>query len=94
MTLYAQTLILVSLIVVNLGIFDNNFVFTFLGCPVERFGRTLEEIKPKRSRTSLSTPEPKIQAIKPSFLAQKLSRKNRQNKQTIHDHYILSVKPF
>ena len=33
-------------------------IFAFLGCPVEHFGRNLEEIKPKRSRTSLSTPEP------------------------------------
>ena len=33
-------------------------VFALLGCPVERFGRKLEEIKWERCRTSLSTPEP------------------------------------
>ena len=54
---YAQTLILVNSIGVNFCMFENSFS-TLLGFPVERFGGELEDIKQKRSRTSLSNPEP------------------------------------
>ena len=67
-------LILVNLIVVKFGIVENRF-FTFLGCPVERFGRTLEEIKSKPSRTSLYTPEPQMCARKQQKNARDNSRK-------------------
>ena len=71
---HAQTSILVNLIVVKLSIIGNS-VLTFLGCPVVRFGGTLEEIKPKHSRTSLSTPEPQIVARKPTEVARENVRK-------------------
>ena len=58
--------------------------FTFFGCPVEHSGRKLEEIKPKRSRTSLSTPEPQIFTRKPKKSPEKkLGEKTTGKSQSI-----------
>ena len=81
---YAQTLILVNLIVVKFCIFENSCL-TLLGCPVERFGRELEEIKPKRSRTSLSTPEPQIFTRKPKQSPDNILETIEQNPKQLHD---------
>ena len=69
--MYAQTLTLVNLIVVKLGMFENSFL-TFVGCPVERFGRELK-------KSSRNVPEP-------PYLPQNL-RFVQENQQIAREHF-------